>query len=50
VLSDILEEAFKVRNKSDYDIFYVVAKADIVKQIENAKIFFMAVEDYIKTL
>ena len=48
--SDILGEAFKVRNKSDYDIFYVVAKSDVDKQLENAKVFLAAVEDYIETL
>ena len=48
--SDIIGEAFKVRTKSDYDIHYVIAKADVIKQFENAKIFLAAVEDYIKAL
>ena len=48
--SDILRDAFKVRNKSDYDIHYVVVKAEVVQQLENAKTFLSAVEEYIKTL
>ena len=48
--SDILRDAFKVRNKSDYDIFYVVAKEEVIQQLENAKVFLSAIESYIKTL
>jgi uncharacterized protein (UPF0332 family) len=48
--SDILMEAFKVRNKSDYDIHYIVVKSEVVGQLENAKTFLSAVEAYIKTL
>ena len=39
-----------MRNKSDYDIHYVVAKAEVAQQLENAKVFFAAAEAYIKTL
>ena len=49
-LSDILETAFTVRNKSDYDVFYVVVKSDVVQQIANAKIFLSEVEKYIDTI
>jgi uncharacterized protein (UPF0332 family) len=49
-LSEIIRTAFTVRNKSDYDVFYVVVKSEVVKQIENAKIFLSAVEKYINTL
>ena len=48
--SDIVGDAFTVRNRSDYDIHYVVVRAEVVKQLENAKTFLAAVEDYIKTL
>ena len=48
--SDILKDAFKVRNKSDYDIYYVVVKAEVVQQLENAKTFLSGVEAYIKAL
>ena len=49
-LSDIVGNAFTVRNKSDYDIFYVVSKVEVEMQKENAQSFLAAVEDYIKTL
>ena len=48
--SDILRDAFKVRNKSDYDIHYVAVKAEVAQQLENAKIFLAAVDAYIETL
>jgi len=48
--SDIIGEAFSVRTKSDYDVHYVIAKADVEKQVANAKIFLEAVEAYIATL
>jgi len=46
--SDIIRDAFLTRNKSDYDDFYVVSKEDVKTQVENAKTFLAAVEDYIK--
>ena len=48
--SDILRDAFQVRNKSDYDIYYIVVKSEVVQQIENAKIFLSGIETYIKAL
>ena len=48
--SDILGEAFKVRTKSDYDVHYIIVKADVIQQFANAKVFLAAVEDYIATL
>ena len=48
--SDILRDAFKVRNKSDYDIHYVVVKSEVVQQHENAKAFLAAAEAYVETL
>ena len=48
--SKIIENAFTVRNKSDYDIFYVVVKSEVVQQLSNAKTFLAAVEAYIKSL
>ena len=46
-LSDIIEDAFEIRNDSDYDDFYVISKNDVATQIENAKTFLTAVEEYI---
>jgi len=46
-LSDIIGIAFKIRNDSDYEDFYVISKDDVALQIANAKIFLAAVESYI---
>jgi uncharacterized protein (UPF0332 family) len=45
--SDIVGNAFEVRNDSDYEDFYVISKDDVAAQITNAKTFLAAVEDYI---
>ena len=37
-------------NNSDYDDYYVISKDEVVRQIENAKVFLAAVEAYVKTL
>jgi len=46
--SDIIEDAFEVRNDSDYLDFYVISKDAVVAQIENAKVFLAAAEEYVK--
>ena len=48
--SDIIGDAFDIRNDSDYEDFYLVDKAEVVRQTENAKIFLEAVEVYIGML
>jgi len=45
--SDIIEDAFVVRNESDYEDFYIVSKGKVTAQVENAKFFLEAVEKYI---
>ena len=45
--SDIVGTAFTVRNKSDYQDFYIVSKSDVSAQLENAKTFLAAVEEYL---
>jgi len=45
--SKIIDSAFEVRNDSDYQGFYVVSKDDVATQLENAKTFLAAVEEYI---
>jgi uncharacterized protein (UPF0332 family) len=47
--SDIIGNAFKVRNNSDYVDFYIIVKNEVMAQIENAKLFLSAVEEYINT-
>ena len=48
--SEIIELAFKLRAKSDYDDFYVISKEDVSGQIENSRRFLDAVGEYIETL
>jgi len=48
-LSAIITQAFEVRNASDYDDFYIVAKEDVDLQIDNALTFMQAVGDYLIT-
>jgi len=47
--SEIIGDAFDIRNDSDYEDFYVVSKEDVAIQVENASVFLASVEDYIKT-
>jgi uncharacterized protein (UPF0332 family) len=47
-LSDIVERAFKMRNKSDYDDFYIIQKSDVSRQVTDARIFFAVIEAYVK--
>ena len=49
-LSDIIAEAFDIRNDSDYDDFFVVSKEEVEKQIENAELFYDTVKKYLLTL
>jgi len=48
-LSDTITELFDVRNLSDYDDFYIISKAEVLKQLENAELFVRAVEKFIKS-
>lgn len=46
-LSNIVKEAFDIRNDSDYDDYYILSKDDVEKQIENAEKFYHAIKEYI---
>jgi uncharacterized protein (UPF0332 family) len=46
--SKILMAAEKIRNRSDYDDFYIASKEAAEKQIENAGKFILAIENHIK--
>ena len=48
--SDIIKDAFIVRNNSDYEDFYVISKEEISHQVNSAKTFLAAIEEYIKIL
>jgi uncharacterized protein (UPF0332 family) len=45
--SDIIEDAFDIRNKSDYDDFYIISVEDAKEQLFSAKIFVKAVEEFL---
>ena len=38
-----------VRNNSDYDDFYVVSRQDVEEQLQNARKFCDAVNEYLNT-
>lgn len=43
----IITSAYKIREKSDYDDFYIAAKDDAQEQLENAKKFLGIVEEFL---
>ncbi|MCM1498897.1 MAG: HEPN domain-containing protein [Clostridium sp.] len=47
-LSKIIKEASYLREKSDYDDFYIASRAETERQIENANLFCNKVEQYLK--
>lgn len=46
-LSNIVTDAFEVRNESDYDDFFIIAKADVEQQNQDAALFLETVESYL---
>lgn len=46
----IAKSAFSVRTQSDYSDFYVVSKADVIEQYENAVIFVSRIEKFINSI
>lgn len=47
-LSKIIKEASYLREKSDYDDFYIASRMETERQIENAKIFCNRIEQYLR--
>ena len=45
--SDIIGNAFRIRNRSDYEDFYIVSKHEAAEQLENAGKFLHAAETYL---
>jgi uncharacterized protein (UPF0332 family) len=45
--SKVIDYAFEIRNDSDYQDMYLVAKKDVVTQLENAKMLLADVEKYV---
>jgi len=46
-LSDILGDFFTVRNKCDYDDFYVLSKEEVARQFEMAGFFTDTIRQYL---
>ena len=46
-ISDIIKTAFEVRNESDYEDYYLISKDEVAAQLENAKTFLTAIEEYL---
>ena len=46
-LSNIIKRAFSLRIESDYEDFYVIAKADVENQVEETDIFYQAISEYL---
>lgn len=49
-LSDIITEAFEIRSDSDYDDYYLISKAEVIEQIQNAEKFETVVEQYVEKI
>ena len=47
--SKIIDKAFRLREKADYEDFYIVAMEDAEEQIQMAELILYAVESYVKT-
>lgn len=43
----MIANAFRVRNKTDYDDFYIVSKAEAQQQLDNAQAFVGFIDDFI---
>lgn len=46
-LSDIIQDAFQIRQVSDYDDFIVFAYSDVKNQLDDAAYFYNAVKNYV---
>lgn len=45
--SKIIENAFEIRTKSDYDDFYIASIVDAEEQVKNATAFIIGIEGYL---
>lgn len=46
-LSDIMTDAFQVRTDCDYNDYYIVSKAEVEEQVQNAAHFVTVISDYL---
>lgn len=49
-MSRIIDTLFKVRNKCDYDDFYIISKEDVINQLNSANYFLSEVKNYLDIL
>ena len=49
-MSDIINELFEIRTRSDYEDFFLVSREEILNQIENAEKAVNAVNDYLERI
>lgn len=49
-LSRIIQDAFDIRQNSDYEDFYIVSFDDAEEQLQNAKKFCDVIENYIENI
>ena len=50
VYSDIVGDAFEIRNNGDYVDFFIIHSEDAKEQLENARLFIDEVESYLKVV
>lgn len=48
-LSDIVRDAFSIRQNSDYEDLFVISRADVNQQLENARKFLDIVTQYLSS-
>lgn len=48
-LSSIISVLFEIRQDSDYDDFFVISKAEVVEQIDNAAFFVAEIKKFLDT-
>lgn len=46
-LSDIITDAFQVRTECDYNDYYIISKAEVEEQVQNADRFIKTISDYL---
>ena len=46
-LSDIITDAFQVRTECDYNDYYIISKAEVEDQVQNAERFIKTISDYL---
>lgn len=47
-LSKMIMNAMEIRQKSDYDDFYIISRRDAEKQVENAEYIVGLIEEFLK--